>query len=292
MRALPVTLAIAFVVAPVLAAAAPAAAQVKVAVVGFTGDLDAAALSTLAVDIRSSLQRQVDPKLFIVVSREEMGAIYQMRGAPCRPDDFTCIVEASEQWGGRLFIRGVVRSTSDGIVASATLESVRGVLVAAAQTPLAKGNDVAVAVPILVRELLEGEKAYRKRAATQPRHPGDVRSDPAADAATPTGAVSVATGPLPPVKCKCLAIASSYVAGELIIDDSGLHFDDDPKAGHKLTWRYNWDKITDVQPTAHGANPALTMKAKNGDELVVYFNLGNDRNACLGHINQRKSNLR
>lgn len=272
--------------------AAPAAAQVKIAVVGFTGDLDGAALSQLAVDIRTSLQRQVDPKLFIVVSREEMGAIYQMKGGPCRPDDFTCIVEASELWGGRLFIRGVVRSTSEGIVASATLESVRGVLVAAAQTPLAKGKDVAVAVPILVRELLDGEKAYRKRAATTVRHPGDVNDGGSTSSTSTAPAVTVVSGPLPPVKCKCLAIAASYVAGELVVDDKGLHFDDDPKAGHKLTWRYGWDKISDVQPTAHGANPALTMKAKNGDELVVYFNLGNDRNACLGHINQRKSNLR
>jgi hypothetical protein len=285
------TLLVALTLTLTLALSGPAAAQVKVAVVGFTGDLDGPALSTLAGDIRASLQRQVDPKVLIVVSREEMAAIYQMKGGPCRPDDFTCIVEASELWGGRLFIRGVVRSTSDGIVASATLESVRGVLVAAAQTPLAKGKDVAVAVPILVRELLDGEKAYRQRMATQPRHPGEVR-DESASGTSSAPAVSVVTGPLPPVKCKCLAIASSYVAGELVIDDKGLHFDDDPKAGHKLTWRYGWDKITDVQPTAHGANPALTMKAKNGDELVVYFNLGNDRNACLGHINQRKSNLR
>lgn len=287
-------LIVAFVLALPLFAA-PAAAQVKIAVVGFTGDLDGPALSQLAVDIRASLQRQVDPKLFIVVSREEMGAIYQMKGGPCRPDDFQCIVEASELWGGRLFIRGVVRSTSDGIVASATLESVRGILVAAAQTPLAKGKDVAVAVPILVRELLDGEKAYRKRAATQVRHPGDVNDGASTGSSSGTSsapAVTVVSGPLPPVKCKCLAIASSYVAGELIVDDNGIHFDDDPKAGHKLTWRYSWAKIKDVQPTAHGANPALTMKATNGDELVVYFNLGNDRNACLGHINQRKSNLR
>lgn len=279
-----------------LAVALPAAAQVKVAVVGFTGDLDGQALSALAGDIRASLQRQVDPKVLIVVSREEMGAIYQMKGGPCRPDDVQCIVEASELWGGRLFIRGVVRSTSEGIVASATLESVRGVLVAAAQTPLAKGNDVAVAVPILVRELLDGEKAYRQRMATQARHPGDVRDESASGASgsgTSTApAVTVQTGPLPPVKCKCLAIAASYVAGELVIDDKGVSFDDDPKAGHKLTWRYGWAKIAEVLPTAHGANPALTVKAQNGDELVVYFNLGNDRNACLGHINQRKSNLR
>lgn len=274
-----------------LVVAAPAAAQVKVAVVGFTGDLDGAALSELAGDIRASLQRQVDPKVLIVVSRDEMGAIYQMKGGPCRPDDFQCIVEASELWGGRLFIRGVVRSTSEGIVASATLESVRGVLVAASQTPLAKGKDVAVAVPILVRELLDGESAYRKRMATQPRHPSEVRDDSESSTST-APAVTVQTGPLPPVKCKCLAIASSYVAGELVIDDKGISFDDDPKAGHKLTWRYGWAKIGDVQPTAHGANPALTVKANNGDELVVYFNLGNDRNACLGHINQRKSNLR
>lgn len=268
-----------------------AVAQVKVAVVGFTGDLDAAALSTLAQDVRASLQRQVDPKVLMVVSRDEMAAIYQMKGGACRPDDIACIVEASELWGGRLFVRGVVRSTSEGIVASATLESVRGVLVAAAQTPLAKGKDVAVAVPILVRELLDGEKAYRARMATQVRHPGDVNEDRRPPANAGSAGVTVA-GPLPPIACKCLAIAAHDVAGELIVDDKGLHFDDDPKAGHKLTWRYSWEKIAGVQATAHGANPALTLRAKNGDELVVYFNLGNDRKACLGHINQRRSALK
>lgn len=274
-----------------LLSSSAAVAQVKVAVVGFTGDLDVTSLSTLAGDIRASLQRQVDPKVLIVVSREEMATIYQMRGAPCRPDDVPCIVEASELWGGRLFIRGVVRKTSEGIIVGATLESVRGILVAAAQTPVAKGRDVAVAVPILVRELLDGEKAYRQRMASQPRHPGAVADDESESVAVgPSPAAT--TGPIPPAKCKCLAIAQSYVAGELVVDDNGLRFDSDPKAGHKLRWRYAWDKIGTVRPTAHGANPALALTAKNGDELVVYFNLGNDRNTCLGHIEQRRSALK
>src|SRR6476661_5646436 len=88
------------------------AEAVRVAVVGFTVDLSAQELTDLAASIRGSLSRQADPKTLVVVTREEMALVYSQRGAPCRPDDVACIVDASDAWQGRLFVRGVVRKAS------------------------------------------------------------------------------------------------------------------------------------------------------------------------------------
>lgn len=252
---------------------------VKVAVVGFAGELDPPALSGLAVSVRGSLQRQANPKVLAVVSREEMAAVYDVRGGACPPQDLPCIVASSELWAGRLFIRGLVKRAPGGIVVSARLESVRGFVVAVAETPPVSGTDVEVAVPMLVRELLDGERKYREGAAARVKHPAEVNDELAWDApASQPG----------PMKCKCLAIQSTYVAGELLVAADGLRFESADVGGAKLAWRYRWENVGAVTPTAHGANPALTLTAKNGDALVVYFNLGSERNTCLGHIERSR----
>src|SRR4051812_29390143 len=144
-----------------LFASAAHADPVRVAVVGFTGDIPPQDLTELSASIRGSLSRQADAKALVVVTREEMALVYNQRGAPCRPDDVPCIAEASDAWQGRLFVRGVVRKSSDGFIVGATLESVRGALVATAQTPPYQKYDRDIVVPLLVRELLNGERAYR-----------------------------------------------------------------------------------------------------------------------------------
>lgn len=247
------------VVLAIAAAARAHADPVRVAVVGFTGDLSGQELTDLAASIRGSLSRQADPKALIVVTREEMGLVYRQRGAPCRPDEVGCIVEASDAWQARLFIRGVVRRTSDGVIVGATLESVRGVLVATSQTPPSQKLDIDVAVPVLVRELLQGEKAYRARMTP-------AESD---------------------VHCKCLAIKATAIAGEIVADDRGLRFDVAPGAG-TVSWRYPWDGIAKIEPASHGVNPAMTLLSSTNDTLTVYFNLGDDRDACLAGIARKR----
>ena len=248
---------------------------VRIAVVGFAGDMPGPALTDLASNVRGSMSRQADPKALIVVSREEMAAVYQQRGGACRPDDMQCVIEASDAWAGRLFVRGVVRTTSEGVIIGATLESVRGMLVAAAQTPPVNMRDLGTSVPILVRDLLNGERAYRER--VQKSAPPLVASADGAPAPPPG-----------PVHCKCLAILSTYVAGELVADDAGLRFDAAPTSAVKVQWRYAWDHVGKIEPASHGVNPALSLASTSNDAIVVYFNLGNDRDKCLAGINGKR----
>src|SRR6185437_14055998 len=97
-----------------------------------------------------------------------------------------------------------------------TLEGVHGALVATAQTPPATKYDMNVAVPILVRELLDGEKAYR----TQTMKAAVTKASAAVDAG--------------PVRCRCTAAAASAIVGDLVADEAGLRFDSSPDGGAKL----------------------------------------------------------
>lgn len=272
-------------------AQAPSPFPVKVAVVGFSGDMDPLSLSELAVSVRGSLQRQANPRVLAVVSREEMAAVYNVRGGACPPQDLACIVASSEIWAGRLFIRGVVKRAPAGIIVDARLESVRGFIVATAATPVVSGTDVDVAVPMLVRELLDGERKYREAATARVKHPAEAVEDWSAPVGG-SGGTSSKPGAAEPVKCRSLAIQATYVPGDLVVADEGLHFESSPTSAAKLKWKYGWEKVGDVKATAHGANPALTLTAKNGDELVVYFNIGSERNTCLAHIERRRSGHR
>ena len=227
------------------------AEPVRVAVVGFTGDLSSPELTDLAVNIRGSLSRQADPKTLIVVTRDEMGQVYRERGGPCRPDDVPCIVEASDMWQGRLFLRGV--------------------LVATSQTPPSTKWDMGVAVSILVRELLDGEKAFRTRMNAG------------------VTAAAAAAGDAGPVQCKCLAIQNTAVAGQLVADDTGLRFEAAPASAVKYQWRYGWAKVAKVEPAQHGVNPAIHLVSATNDDVTVYFNLGDDRDKCLASLGKKRA---
>lgn len=281
-RALAVVVTLAAALAPLPDGSAARADPVRVAVVGFTGDLTPQELTDLAANIRASLSRQADPTALVVVTREEMGRVYQQRGAACHPDDFGCIAEASEAWQGRLFVRGVVRKTSEGVVVGATLESVRNMLVAASQTPPSPKWDMGVVVPFLVRELLDGEKAHRARvkmAVAGVNGPGSgARGSDGAGASA--GAVT----------CKCLAIESTAVAGAIEADDEGLRFESAPTA-EKLQWRYGWDRVAKVEAASHGANPAIRLSSTTGDALTVFFSLGDERDRCLAGIARKRAPL-
>ena len=259
---------------------------VKVAVVGFSGDMTQLALSELAVSVRGSLQRQANPQVLAIVSREEMAAVYNLRGGACPPQDVPCIIASSEIWAGRLFIRGVVKDAPGGMVVDARLESVRGFIVATALTPLLSrtdgGRELDVAMPVLVRALLDGERKYREGASGRVKHPAEANDEVAWSAPSDERAAE-------PARCKCLAIQSTYVPGELVVAADNLRFESSAKSATKLKWTYGWQKVLGVEATAHGTNPALTLTAKNGDALVVYFNLGSDRNNCLAHIERRRS---
>jgi hypothetical protein len=242
----------------------------RVAVVGFTGDIRAQDLTELAASVRASLSRQADPKFLVVVTREEMALVYNQRGAPCRPDDVACIIDASEAWQGVLFVRGVVRKASDGVIVGATLEGVHGALVATAQTPPATKYDMNVAVPILVRELLDGEKAYRTQS---------IKAAQGTDAAS--------TGP---VKCKCTAVGATAINGELVADDAGLRFDAAADSVAKLAWHHRWIEVAATDAVDHGANPALKLTSTSSKDasLVVFFPPGDVRDGCLNAIALKK----
>jgi hypothetical protein len=154
-------------------------------------------------------------------------------------------------------------------------------------------RDLGSAVPLLVRELLDGERAHRMRAA-------QAAAAPAAPSATPAGAPLppplLAPPPPPPppkpagpVKCRCLAIQSTYVPGELVADDAELRFEPSPTSAVKYKWRYRWDRVQKVERTNHGVNPALLLASSTNDEVVVYFNLGDERDRCLAAIEKRRA---
>lgn len=267
----------------VLAAAPVARAEpVRVAVVGFTGDLPGPALAELAQSVRASLERQANKDVLAVVSREEMGIVYRLRGAPCRPDDLGCVVEASDAWGGRLFVRGVVRTTSEGIIIGATLESVRMTLVAAAQTPAATAREIGTAVPVLVRELLDGEKAYRERmlaAAPAPLAAGPL---------DPASAELTAAPAQPARRCRAVALQEGAVPGELFVEDEGLRFESSPAAARQLHWRYRWDRVARVDDTRAAGSPALSLESTTKDKLVVSFTGAAERDSCFALIAARR----
>src|SRR5207344_1523346 len=96
------------------------------------------------------------------------------------------------------------------------------------------------------RELLDGERAYRKNNLTPPAAP-----------AAPTSTA--------PVVCKCLAIQSSYVAGELQADANCLRFESAPASAVKYQLRYGWTKVAKVEVATHGANPAIALASNSGD---------------------------
>jgi hypothetical protein len=243
------------------------AEPVRVAVVGFTGDVSAQELTELAQSVRASMSRQVNADVLAVVTREEMTLVYTQRGAPCRPDDMPCIVEASDAWSGRLFVRGVVRKTSEGIIVGATLESVRGILVAAAQTPVATSRDIGTAVPLLVRELLDGEKAYRERMLAQHGAPPATTSAPAT------------------VRCKAVALQDGAVPGELFVEDAGLRFESSAASERRLAWRYGWERVARADGGKTAGGPGLTLEATTKDRLVLTFATPAERDACVDAVN-------
>jgi hypothetical protein len=260
---------------------------VRLAVVGFTGDLSAAALTELSQSVRASLTRQAPKEVLAVVSREEMALVYQQRGAPCRPDDVPCVVEASGAWNGRLFVRGVVRTTSEGIIIGATLESVRGILVAAAQTPAATDRDIGTAVPVLVRELLDGEKAYRERIAVAPA----AREGAAREGATREEA---ARAPLPPGRCNAVALVRSpdgggAIPGEIHVEDGGLRFESTAAAATQLHWGKPWERLTKVEQSQAAGSPTIAFEAQARDNLVLSFANRAERDACFAVIAARRS---
>ncbi len=235
----------------------------RVAVVGFTGDITAQELSDLSVAVRGALEKLADPKALAVVTREEMALVYRQRGSPCRPDDVTCVVAASDQWAGRLFVRGVVRKTGDGVIVGATLESVRGVLVATAQTPPAPTWDMGVAVPALVRELVAGEEAYRERMAA-------------------------AAAARAPVRCACVAAGATPVAGQLIANERGLVFESAPASRARRAWRYAWAQVAKVAAARAGEAPAVALESTTKDALTLTFEAGDARDRCLAAVDKKR----
>lgn len=290
MSARPASFAVVPVVLALLvlvAAARPARAEhVRVAVVGFTGDLPGPELAELAQSVRGSLSRQANKDVLAVVPREEMAAVYRVRGAPCRPDDVPCIVEASEAWGGRLFVRGVVRTTSEGVIIGATLESVRGILVAAAQTPAATQRDIGTAVPVLVRELLDGERAYRERMVQAPPAVPEVRA-PAANVVEPTQ-----SAPAPAGRCRGVALQDGAVPGEIFVEDLGMRFESSPAAARQLHWRYRWERVSRVADMKAAGSPAITLESATRDKLVVSFASAAERDSCYALIAARRKPLK
>src|SRR5207253_2022852 len=126
-----VPLAAFFCMASALGLALPARAEViRIAVVGFDSTEPPDVMRALSGALREELAKQVEPGKFAVVTRDEMASVYARNGG-CVAPDTACIVDASSQWGGRLFVRGTTQreANTSNVRLDVTLESVRGIVV-------------------------------------------------------------------------------------------------------------------------------------------------------------------
>lgn len=266
-------------VAVLLHASSLAAAPVGVAVVGFTGGPHAE-LKLLASRVRQELAAAADPAVMTVVSRDAMSAVYAERGAACSPGDTACIVDASTSWGGRLFVRGATAPAESGVIVTAALESVRGFRVAAASIEVASLADADLAAPVLVRDLLAQERAFRESMAAR-------SSGPMTDATATDEVIEEAsdichgflTGPVPRW-------------GDLVFDGERIHFR--TTGGMSKTWSYVWSDVRTIETidftSAYRPGITLTPTAQM-DFLIVAFESHFLRDRCFRSLTRARGAL-
>jgi hypothetical protein len=250
-----------------LASAGARAEPVRIAVAGVAGAAaDEETLKRLSQALRAELAAQVDPSVFLVVSREEMTRVYEEQHRPCPPEDGGCLVAASARWSGGLFVRGRLTTTATGLVFAASLDSVRGLHVADAGFEVESAAAAELAVPHVVEQLLTRERAFRARMSAQD----------APEASSPAKVKEAAA------RVVCHASQQGLVSrGDVAIDEGGVSFTS------PLTnkWRKSWTQLDTLTPTVWFNHPALYLTTHGEfDPLYIWFNTEQERDRCIHEI--------
>jgi hypothetical protein len=247
---------------------------IRIAVVGFDSTEPADVMRALSGALREELAKQVEPGKFAVVTREEMASVYARNGG-CVAPDTACIVDASGQWGGRLFVRGTTqRDASTGAVRlDVTLESVRGVLVAQTSARAPRAEMLKEGAAKIARDLVDGERSFRTSSTVAPHPTLEIGG------AHPPGAGGKAANL--PLLCNGTAVmGASYVTGALVSDDKALHFADDKGATQGAA--VQWTALKELRSIDYNQQPAVhVLTSSSKDDILVTFANIDVRDECL-----------